>query len=430
MYWQKRINALSEPYYSFIQWNPAVKKNIRLKQREVPANITSDKQADEFCKLREHETEAIKARIEQKLDWQKKFYKFEELLKICEKEAMKKAPNSFISLNYYLRQYGFDYFLNKKQCNNINNWHLYFEDFREWLITTKTIKTTQNNNTLSYSSKNNIIGAINFFLDVMYKKGKCQQSPKCQKFPRHLLNFRDAKHVIDENEAQSIISKLNEVDPSRLSSDFFTVLLNTGLRLGEGLSISLNDFYPGMPDNKIMKGALDRHKLNPHGYISLESQLGDSVKPRGLNNAVIRKPLKGRKRIDAKSSRIIPVINKACFNALATRFNIQCDLLSNQVFGSNRSDYLLFDGLTKNRFSRILREAYKKTKYFHKSPHCARHTFATNFAGLSNADTMLCRLVLGHKDEDTTLGYVHIFEQINRQTRLNSLIKAKIDLIL
>ena len=429
MYWQKRTNSLNEVYYSFIQWDPIAKKNNRLKHSETPANITTDAQADEFCKLREVESNAVKARIEQKLSWEKKFYNIGELLKICEKEARKKAPNSYTSLNYYLRQYGFDYFLNKKQCSNLNSWYLYFEDFRDWLITAKTIKTTKNDNTLSYSSKNNIIGAVNFFLDIMYRKGKCQQSPKCQKFPRHLLNYRDATHVIDEKEASVITTILKELDPTELSSDFFIVLLNTGLRLGEGLSLSLNDFYPGIPDNKIMKGALDRHSLKPFGYISLESQLGDSAKPRTADGNIIRKPLKGRKRIDAKSSRIIPIINKDAFNTLAKRFNYQCDSFDKQIHGYVRSNYLLFNGLGKNRFSRLLREAYQKTKFLQKSPHCARHTFATNFAGLSNADTMLCRLVLGHKDEDTTLGYVHLFEQINRQSRLKTLIKSKIDMV-
>lgn len=85
--------------------------------------------------------------------------------------------------------------------------------------------------------------------------------------------------------------------------------------------------------------------------------------------------------------------------------------------------------MDKNRFSRLLREAYQGTRFTHKSPHCARHTFATNFAGMTNADTGLCRLVLGHRDEDTTLGYVHLFEQINRQARAKELVKTKIALV-
>jgi integrase len=311
----------------------------------------------------------------------------------------------------------------------MNNWSLYFEDFRDWLILTKTIKTTKNNNTLAYSSKNNIIGAINLFLEVMYKKGKCQQSPKCAKFPKHMLTFRDAGHVIDVTESNLIKEVLNQLDPSELAADFFLVLLNTGLRLSEGLSLSLNDFYPGIPDNKIMKGALDRHGLYPLGYISLESQLSDATAARNINGNVVRKPLKGRKRIDARSSRIIPILNKRAYNTLARRFNDQCELLASSIYGNNRNDYLLFNGLDKNRFSRLLRGAYEKTRYMPKSPHCCRHTFATNFAGFSNADTMLCRLVLGHKDEDTTLGYVHLFEQINRQSRVKELIKTKITLL-
>ena len=205
--------------------------------------------------------------------------------------------------------------------------------------------------------------------------------------------------------------------------------MNTGLRLSEGLGLSLSDFFPGSPDKKTIAGALERHGLKCFGYISLESQVKNSIKPRNLDGIVPRKPLKGRRRIEAKAGRIIPILNKETFNILAKRFNEQTDLLANAKHGNDKSNYLLFDGMDKNRFSRLLVDAYAGTRFTHKSPHCARHTFATNFAGLTHADTGLCRLVLGHKDEDTTLGYVHLFEQINRQARAKELVKMKIDLI-
>lgn len=426
MYWQKRTTNKDITYYSFIQWDPVTKKNIRLKQADVPANITSDKQADEFCRLREAETQSVQARLQQKLEWKNKFYNFGELFKIFKVEAMKRAPNSYVSLLYYLEQYGFDFFLNHKQCKNLNLWHLYYDDFRDWLMTTKTVKSTKNNNTLSYNSQNNIIGGVNLFLEIMYRKGKCAQAPKCPKHPKHLLKFRDASDVIDAAEAVIIMEELKRLDRTELSSDFFLFLLNSGLRLGEGLSISLSDFYPGTPENKIIKGALERHKLETFGYLSLESQLEDATQARDFNGNVPRKALKGRKRIDARSSRIIPILDKTTYNALIRRFNNQCDLYTKHKYGTDRSNYLLFDGLGKNRFSRLLREAYEKTTFKSKTPHCCRHTYATQLAGTSNADTMLCRLILGHKDEDTTLGYVHLFEQINRQSRTKYLVTTKL----
>ncbi|MBK8202819.1 MAG: tyrosine-type recombinase/integrase [Bdellovibrionales bacterium] len=428
MYWEKRKDRAGNAYYSFVQWDPVNRRNIRLRTSEVPGSITTDSQADIFCRLREAEEEAAKVRIQRKLEWKKKFYDFEELLSIFEIEAKRRAPNSWQGPMYYLQQYGLDFFLNKKQCNNLNNWGLFFEEFRDWLLTVKTGKRTKSQG-LAYSSRNNIIGAVNLFLDVMFRKGKWEQVAKCQKFARHLLAWRNADHVIADDEASIITQRLREVDVTGLAADFYVVLLNTGMRLGEGLSLSLADFFPGSPDNKIIRGALDRHDLKSFGYISLESQLANAIKPRKESGVVVRKPLKGRKRVDARASRVIPILDKETFNILARRFNEQTELIADGKFGNSKSDYLLFDGLDKNRFSRLLREAYTGMRFSHKSPHCARHTFATKFAGFTNADTGLCRLVLGHRDEDTTLGYVHLFEQINRQARAKVLVKSKIALI-
>lgn len=428
MYWQKRKDRSGKIYYSFVQWDPVNRRNIRLRASEVPADIATDAQADEFCRLRDAETEAAKFRIQRKLAWKKKFYDFEELLAIFETEVKRRAPNSWQGPMYYFQQYALDFFLNKKQCNNLNNWPLFFEEFRDWLMTVKTGKRTKGNG-LAYSSRNNVIGAVNLFLDVMYRKGKCDPPQKCQKFSRHLLNWRNAEHVIADEEAAVIIQRLRDLDDTGLAADFFTVLLNTGMRLGEGLGLSLADFFPGSPDNKLIRGALERHGLNCLGYISLESQLSKTVKPRKDDGTVGRKPLKGRKRVEASASRVVPILDKATFNVLARRFNEQTDHLISRRYGDSKSDYLLFNGIDKNRFSRLLREAYQGTRFTHKSPHCARHTFATNFAGMTNADTGLCRLVLGHRDEDTTLGYVHLFEQINRQVRAKKLVQSKIQLI-
>ena len=430
MYWERRNGADGNLQYCFIYWDPKAKANIRLKQADVPQDIETDMQADAFCRLKEAETEASKMRIARKLAWQKKFYDFEELLKIFEKEVQKRAPNSWQGQMYYLEHYGLDFFLNKKQSNNLNNWPLHFEEFRDWLLTVKTGKTTKTGG-LAYSSRNNVIGSVNIFLDIMFRKGKCDIQPKCQKFPRHLLNRRDAEHVISDAEAKTITSLLEQGGETRseLAADFFVVLLNTGLRLGEGLGISLADFFPGAPDNHYTKGSLERHNLKCLGYIALESQLANSRRARLPDGTVPRKPLKGRKRVDAKASRMIPVFDRKAFNALAKRYNEQSEMMEKTTFGTNKSDYLLFGGLDKNLFYRLLTEAYGKSKFKHKSAHCARHSYATKLAGLTNADTGLCRLVLGHRDEDTTLGYVHLFEQINRQARAGVQVKNKIELV-
>lgn len=428
MYWEKRNDRSGQPYYSFIQYDTKAGRNMRLRRSEVPSDIKTDAQADAFCRMRESTEEATKLRIQRKLAWQKQFYNFEELLTVFEVEIRGRAPNSWKGSLYYLRQYAFDFFLNKKECNNLNNWHLFFDEFKDWLLTVSTSKKTKGVG-LAYNSRNNVIGALNTFLDVMRRKGKCEQLPKCPKFPAHLTEKRTAIDVISQEEAKLIESRLQHVDPSGLSVDFFVVLLSTGMRLGEGLGISLADFFPGAPQDKLIAGSLERHNLKCYGYISLETQVANSTSVRGQDGNVKRKPLKGRKVIDAKSSRIIPITDKTIFNRIAKLYNQQASLLESAKFGLDKRNYLLFDGLSKSNFSRSLSEAYSSTRFRKKTPHCARHTFATNFAGMTNADTALCRLVLGHRDEDTTLGYVHLFEQINRQARSVELTKTKIELL-
>ncbi|MBN8542089.1 MAG: tyrosine-type recombinase/integrase [Deltaproteobacteria bacterium] len=56
--------------------------------------------------------------------------------------------------------------------------------------------------------------------------------------------------------------------------------------------------------------------------------------------------------------------------------------------------------------------------YRSKSAHCLRHTFATDLASRALGDTTLCKMVLGHKDEETTARYVHLFEQINQKSKM------------
>lgn len=427
MYWEKRT-ASGESYYCFIYWDQKERRNIRMKRSEVPQHITTDKEADEFCRLKESEHEAAKMRIERKLAWQKKFYDFDKLLELFEKEAKVRAPNSWESQLYYLKHYGLDFFLNKKQTNNLNNWPLHFDEFRDWLGEVKTSKGNGKAN-LAIATQNNVIGAVNIFLDIMAKKHKCETLPKCQKFARHLVARRDADHVIGEIEGVTITQKLIDECDSPLAADFFKTLMETGMRLGEGLGVSLADFFPGEPKNAFLKGALEKHGLKCYGYIVLESQVAARITFRDKKGQVIRKPLKGRKKIDGKASRVIPILDKKLFNILARRFNAQAELFRKKTFGANKADYLLFDGLTKSGFYRLLMLAYSKTSYEPRTAHCCRHTFATNFAGLTNAETALNRLILGHKDEETTLGYVHLYEQITREVKSNEQVRNKIELI-
>lgn len=428
MRWEKRRDKKGETYYSFVYYDKKLKKNVRLRREEVPASITTDRQADEFCRLREAEHESAKLRIQRKLAWQKKFYDFDKIMAVFEPEIKKRAVNSWETVLYYLKQYVLDFYLNHKQSNNLNNWHLHFDDFRSWLEKVEPSHRTKTGK-LSYSTRNHIIGALNTFLEVMHRKRMVAELHKCPKFAGHLLAKRTVDDVLGDEEMDFIEKRLREIEPTGLAADFFVILNSTGLRIGEGLALSMADFFPDEITDEKLRRPLNLCGIESHGYITIESQLKHPGKPKDKNGRVSRKPLKGRKRIEPESGRTIPVISAKVFNILARRWNEQNELVAKRTHGENPLDYLLFDGLTKNNYARYLVSAYKGTKYRHKSPHCSRHTFSTNFAGMAGGNPLLCKLVLGHKDIETTMRYIHLYESINRKARTRELRKTPIKLV-
>lgn len=167
MYWTKRKERSGKAYYSFVQWDPVNQRNLRLRRKEVPYGIETDEQADQFCRLKEAEHEAACLRIRRKLEWKNKFYNFSELLEIFKKEAQSMAPNSWENMLYYLEHYAFPFFLTEKQCNNLNNWCVFYDDFREWL---QVCKTSKGDRPIAYSTKNHVVSALNSFMVAMKKK--------------------------------------------------------------------------------------------------------------------------------------------------------------------------------------------------------------------------------------------------------------------
>jgi Phage integrase family len=158
---------------------------------------------------------------------------------------------------------------------------------------------------------------------------------------------------------------------------------NTGLRVNEGLGLSLDSLVQGEIENKAFHEQLKNHGINYVGYLSLESQPLSSIHIRNQSGNVPRKALKGRRTIDPKNNRIIPLINKEVFNTLVKQYFAQRELYLKKKFGDNPKDYLLFDGLNKQRFGVHLKKASQNLKIRHFTPHSCRHTFATQFTGMS-----------------------------------------------
>lgn len=427
MRYEKR-NLKNSVYYSFLYWDPKTKKRIRLKKSEVPSDINSDAKAAEFCKVKEAELQAFSIKVKRELEWKKKYYDFEQLLEIYSKQRKKDAPNSWETDVYYLEQYVFMFFLTIKNSNNLNNWDLHFEDLRNWLEhDAELLKQKRANKTLAYATKNACIKSLNRFLSTMVRNNKMKgPSPRCEMFAKHKLNRKGIESYIYPAEAKQVYEKLTEIDAE--VADFFWVMLNTGLRLNEGLGLAASHVFKGQPSEANLKKMLSRYDIKSIVHLILDSQPKNKNPIRDANGNILRKPLKHRRKIEPKNNRIIPVTDDKAAKIIASRFNSQAKLIKDKKYGDNRGNYLLFDNLDKNRVSNKLRRAYEELKVKPKSPHDCRHTFCTEVVALTEGHQFLARYVLGHADATTTENYLHLWEVIQRKIAQDQQIEDEINL--
>ncbi len=422
MYWQWRGKTSKRRV--FMYYDSTLKKNVRLRVGEIPPSLVSDADADAFCRQKESELEATKIRILRRLKWKSRYHNFEDLLEIFRNERIKESPNNWKNDIYYMEHYVLNFFINQNTFANMNDWYYYFESFKSWL---EKVKTVKGNSTLAYSTKNQCIKALNAFLKIMNRKNKVDRVTKCQQFARHLENSKNAEEVISETDAKKIYQELIRINA--LAAELFFVLVHTGLRINEGLGLCLDSLVQGDVENKAFNEQLRLQCVNYVGYLSLESQPVNSTNIRDQNNLVPRKALKGRRKIEPKNNRIIPLINKDVFNTLGKLYFTQRELLQQKKFGDNPKDYLLFDGLNKQRFGNYLRQACKNLKLRNYTPHSCRHTFATQFTGMTFGNVFLCQMVLGHRDLGTSRKYIHIWEQIQKESKSARQLKTGIQLI-
>lgn len=428
MRFEKRKTKNKEEYYSFLYWDPKTKKRTRLRRSEVPADINNDEKAEAFCKVKEAELQTFSLKFKRDLEWKRKFYDFEQLLELYAKRRKAEAPNSWETDVYYLEQYVFMFFLTIKKTNNLNSWDLHFEDLRDWLEKdAELVKQKGKNTKLAYATKNACIKSLNRFLATMVRQQKMKgPAPRCQMFPKHQLNRKGIESYISGNEAELVYEKLVELDKE--VAEFFWILLHTGLRLNEALGLAASHVFKGSPTEANLKKMLDRYTIKSMIHIILDSQPKKKHGFRDKDGTVSRKPMKHRRKIEPKNNRIIPVSDKRASKILAARFNSQTAILKKKVYGDDRGNYLLFDGLDKNRVSNKLRKAYELLGVKAKSPHDCRHTFCTELVSQTEGHHFLAKYVLGHSDIATTENYLHLWEVIQQKLRQNQQIDDSIDL--
>lgn len=407
--------ANGKHYYSFVFWDG--EKRVRLKKDECP-HFEKREDAVQWAKAKEAEIDSAKSRVMRRMQWKTQYYQFSKISDSYIENCKKTQPNSWKNTAFYLEQYVLPYFLDVKKSNNLNNWSLHFEDFKNWLEDSAyTIKKKKA--LISYSTKNHCIKTLNTFLDYARRNNLVDPANvyKMTGFSSSKIGSRDASALISEDEFRFIHSKLKESNP--LVATFFECAYWTGMRFNEIYGLSIDDLFIGEVEDGVLKPALEKHEIKYYGYINLESQPATKIRERLRDGTIKRKPLKGKPRIHPKNNRVIPIISKELFNNLVKLFKAQEEKLKHKAFGSDPKNYVLFENLTHSEAVVELRQAYGKSKYTQKSYHCCRHTRCTELVGKTR-DFVLAQLWLGHARQETTLRYTHIYQQSVNSARKKS----------
>lgn len=412
MRWLIKRDRGGKEYYAISGYDPILKKNRTWKKSEIPSWVNSAEKADEFIKILQAQLQSATYRIQQKLKYKNQFFEFQTLASLYSSEMQKRSKVDWKNSVRDLEHFVFDFFLNIKHANNINDWPLHYSEFKDWLETTaRPVKSNKSN--ISYSQMNSVISALNTFIEILKHKQKINFAvPKCPCFPQSLIKRRNEEDVLGEEEKKDLLRALNSINQE--VADFVTVGLQVGGRVAELLGLSLADYHEGLPPQKILTDLLSQYNFVCYGYFAFNSQLVDPSKPRDLNNQVHRKPLKHRKQISASDYRFAPIVSDEVHNLIVDKYNDALADFDKKTYGTNAKDYLLFN-LTEGQINKALKAAYQTLKrYKPKTSHCFRHTFTSDLAGKVATDHRVFELILGHRDQKTTQSYNHINQIFSR----------------
>lgn len=399
-----------------ITYNDETGKRCRMSPKLHPKFLTRA-EAEQWAKSQEAYQNASRARMQRKNEWRSQFYDFVKLEKDFVNWHKAEAPNSYKNSRYYMI-YVLEFFLNVKQQGNVNLWHLFHQEFRDWL--TREARGTRKINqdkAIAYSTANGCIKTLNNFMRflVAYNLMDKDSNVTCECFPQHLVGKRGWEDVITKEEFVVIHKQLVMLDQD--VADFFYVDYWTGMRFAELLGLPMAFVYGGQLDGPIGE-ELKKHNVPCFGYIVLESQLKEDFQKRLPDNSFARKPLKTRKKISPENSRTIPVMDKECWNIIARRYKIQKAKLDQSEFGLDKMNYLIFDGMNMSHANRTLKRAYERVAMRAKSFHCCRHSRATYLVGETRS-YFLGRSIIGHRS-DAFDGYVHTFAMVALKAKQSS----------
>ncbi len=407
MKYEKRTNKNGTSYYSFVHYDSKNDSRLRLTREEIKKrfgkDILTEEEAKECLKLLEAQYESEKVRIQRRLSWEKEFYNFTGIMEMYEKSQKKRAPNSWENSVFYMKHYVLPFFLTNKKLNNMELWPDYYEEFKEWLEKGATL--TRGKRAISYSSKNHAIKSLNTFTTLCFEKKLVHLSTKCEAFGDHLIAKRSIDDVVFPTEMESLYTTLKD-QGHKVEAVFFRYLYFSGMRYSEGLAISLADLYQGsLPENQLLAKKIKIHNIKYFGYIVSDSQVEKGI----------RYPFKGKKEISEKYARTIPIVDKVLWNDLVDLASEQYDLW-NQLKGSSKKDFYLFQGLDDSTASRRLQEAFETCKLKYRTWHCLRHSRATWLIG-ETGDEVLARAWLGHSSARIFERYNHLYQALVREAK-------------
>lgn len=423
--YEKRSNKSgTDIYYSFIKYSEGQQQRMtRVEiQNRFGKDIRSEDEAKKCLGMLEAEVESEKTKIMRVQEWKDKFFRFDELVADYTRKQKKKAPLSYANNVHYLATYVLPFFLSEeRKLTNIVLWYSHFEEFKEYLESDARLIRT--NRQLAYGSKNHAIKSLNTFLSHLHKEGILDNLRLCEYFEEYLLTQKTVDDVVRFEEFLSIESALNN-DGHGIEADTYRCLYYTGMRVNEVAGVSLADVYSGEIEKKAFSNRLKSNNIKYYGFILLKSQ--PAGKNRTIRNKttmkVERKPLKGRKVISEKDGRIIPIVDKNLWEIIVKRMRKLHEECKLGRYGSDASDYLVFEGFNKSTSMTRLKVAHEKTGIRLKTWHCLRHTRGTELFG-ETGDRELAKMWLGHGSNKVFEKYNHTYEEFVRSKKRSNLKK-------
>lgn len=416
MYVHQRKDRQGRVYFSFSYVEGKSGKRVRLRKGQHP-HFSDRADAEAWAKSQAGIRAAEAAWHLRKAAWRAQFNDLGEYLKVYTKWQKKKAPNSWRNSVASLEHYVFPFFATKKQSNNINQWHLFYQEFVDWLgDEAETAGRTPGR--ITKGTANGVIRALNTFMTCMrtYNRLDADLVAKCPSFPEHELNRMGFEHVIQVDEMNRVWEQLKRIDDA--VADFFLVLWHTGMRYSELAGLPLTALFRGNIPSPALHDELKKCNVTYHGYIHLESQPATDDCRREEDGSLKRKPLKACKEISPRFTRNIPIRTKEVWNILATRHKEALKSFAKKVFTKEKGDYLLFADLEWNRATNSLRRAFAELGLDAKGFHACRHSFTTNLVGETRS-FFLVRAITGHRKDKSFERYLHTFEQISQEARRN-----------